>query len=194
MTCWVEVMAPDGSVMQARALLHCAASTSLIMERLINKLCLPWSCSSLKINRVAGFNARPRGIVSFKVAGVRSGGNRLRWKPLSFPRSWTTYPQFLFPQLPGGSTSLTSSLPTPIMEYQQEWTSYLGESFFSKTILYGRWFSPTTAQLAFKTCFGWVLNGEANGESQQCSSHNCGVSLNSDSKGIDKQLAGKSVP
>ena len=32
MTCRVEVMAPDGSGTQARALLDCAASTSLIME------------------------------------------------------------------------------------------------------------------------------------------------------------------
>ena len=38
MTCRIEVTAPNSSITQARALLDCAASTSLITERLANKL------------------------------------------------------------------------------------------------------------------------------------------------------------
>ena len=34
MTCWVEVMAPDGSIIHARALIDSEASTSLIMKHL----------------------------------------------------------------------------------------------------------------------------------------------------------------
>ena len=73
MTCRVDVMAPDGSVTQARALLDSVASTLFITEPLTKNLCLHWRCSNLIINGVAGFNVYPRGTVSFKVAGVRGG-------------------------------------------------------------------------------------------------------------------------
>ena len=56
MTNRVEVMAPDGSVTQGRALLDSAALTLLITECFIKKLHLPWRHSSFKINRVAGFD------------------------------------------------------------------------------------------------------------------------------------------
>ena len=61
MTYRVDVMAHDGSVTQARALLDCAASTSLVMERLVKKLRLPWRRSNIKINGVAGYNVHPKG-------------------------------------------------------------------------------------------------------------------------------------
>ena len=70
MTCRVEVTAPDSTVTQARALLDCAATTSLITEFLANKLLLPWQSSNHKIKGLAGFNVRPRGTVKFKVGGV----------------------------------------------------------------------------------------------------------------------------
>ena len=38
MTCRVKVIIPDGSIMHARALLNCAASTSLITECLAPQL------------------------------------------------------------------------------------------------------------------------------------------------------------
>ena len=61
-------------------------------------------------------------------------------------------------------------------------------------VLHGRQFSPTGAPSAFKMCFGWVLNGEANGESQQHSKHICGVALNNDLKGVYKRPVGKRTP
>ena len=60
MTCRVEVTAPDSTVTQAKALLDCAASTSLIMECLTNKLRLPRQRSNHHIKGVVGFNVRPR--------------------------------------------------------------------------------------------------------------------------------------
>ena len=48
MTCRVEVTAPDSTVTQARALLDCAASTSLITERLANKLRLPRNAATIR--------------------------------------------------------------------------------------------------------------------------------------------------
>ena len=73
MTCRVKVRASDGSVTQARALLDCAASTSLVRERLAQRLHFPPRHSNFTINGVAGCSVRPNGTVSFKVAGVRGG-------------------------------------------------------------------------------------------------------------------------
>ena len=75
-TCRVEVTAPDSSVTHARDLLDCAASTSLITERLANKIRLPRQLSDYiyKVNEGVGFNVRTRETVKFKVAGERVGG------------------------------------------------------------------------------------------------------------------------
>ena len=86
MTCRVEVMAPDGSVTQARALLDCVASTSLITERLAQRLRLPRRPSNFTINGVAGYNIRPRGTVSFKVAGVQGGGKQIEVEASVLPK------------------------------------------------------------------------------------------------------------
>ena len=52
---------------------------------------------------------------------------------------------------------------------------------FSKAVLNGRRFGPTGAPSAFKTCFGWVLNGETKGQCRQSSTHICCVALDDDS-------------
>ena len=49
----------------------------------------------------------------------------------------------------------------------------LGGEVFSKAVLYGRQFSPTGAPSAFKTCFGWVLNGKVKGRGRRSSTHVC---------------------
>ena len=51
--------------------------------------------------------------------------------------------------------------------------SLLGGKVFSKAILRGQQFGPPRAPSAFKTCFGWVLNGEAKGKGQQILTHVC---------------------
>ena len=86
MTSRVKVIAPDGSVMQARALLDCAALTSLVTEHLAQKLHLPRCRSNFTINGVAGIDVRPRGTVSFKVAGVQSGGKQIEIEASVLPK------------------------------------------------------------------------------------------------------------
>ena len=49
----------------------------------------------------------------------------------------------------------------------------LGGKVFSKEVFHGRWFGPIGAPSAFKTCFGWVLNGETISQCRQSSSHTC---------------------
>ena len=54
----------------------------------------------------------------------------------------------------------------------------LGGKVFSKAVLHGWWFGPTGVPTAFKTRFGWVLNGKVKGKGQQSLTHVCYVALN----------------
>ena len=49
----------------------------------------------------------------------------------------------------------------------------LGGKVFRKAVLHGRWFGPTGAPSALKTCFSWVLNGEVKGKGRLSSAHSC---------------------
>ena len=68
----------------------------------------------------------------------------------------------------------------------------LGGDVFSKADLHGRRYSPAGAPSAFKTCFGWVLSGDVNGETRQPQSHICGIAL-ANSKGAYQGPPGKEV-
>ena len=82
----VKVMASDGSIMQARALLDSLASTSLITDRLFKKLSLPRHRSNFQINGIAGLNVHPRGTVSFNVAEMRGVGKQIEEEASVFPK------------------------------------------------------------------------------------------------------------
>ena len=86
MTCRVKVIAPDGSVTQASALLDSAASTSLTTERLVRQLQLSRCHCNFTINGVAGINVRSKGSVKFKVAGVQGVGKPIEVEASVFPK------------------------------------------------------------------------------------------------------------
>ena len=65
LTCRVEVISPDGSVTQARALLDSSVS-------------IPRRARKLKINGVAHFNFHPTGTAGFKLQEYEVGGSRSR--------------------------------------------------------------------------------------------------------------------
>ena len=49
----------------------------------------------------------------------------------------------------------------------------LGGGVFSKAVLHGWRFGPTRVPSAFKTCFGWVPNGEVKGKGKRATTHVC---------------------
>ena len=180
MTCRVNVMASDGSVTQARALLDCAASTSLVTERLVQRLRLPRRHSNFTIDGVAGCNVRPRGTVSFKVAGIRGGGKQIEVEASVLPKVTSDLPTI--PVSPVTQWKHLSGLEFADPDYgtPARVDILLGGDVFSKAVLHGRRYGPTGAPSAFKTCFGWVLNGETNSPRRQGTSHVCCVALDDD--------------
>ena len=56
----------------------------------------------------------------------------------------------------------------------------LGGKVFSKAVVYSRRFGPPCSSSAYKTQFGWVLNGEVGGWSRKSTTHVCCVALDGD--------------
>ena len=65
-----------------------------------------------------------------------------------------------------------------------------GAKVFSKGVLHGWRYSPEGAPSAFKVCFGCLLNGEVNDETQQPQPHICGNAF-ANSKGVYKGTSAK---
>ena len=181
MTCRVNVMAPDGSITQARALLDCAASTSLITEHLAQQRHLKQRSANFTINGVAGHSVRPKGVVNFQIAGVRSGGKKIEVEASVLPKVTADLPTIPVASVKDWKHLSGLELVDPNYGTPARVDILLGGKVFSKAVLHGRRFGPTGAPSAFKTCFGWVLNGEVKGESQQRSSHVCCVALDDSS-------------
>ena len=85
-TCRVKVTASDGSVTQARPLLDCAASTSLVQECLVQMLHFPRRHSNFTRKGVAGCNVRPKGNASFKMAGEQGGVKQIEVEASVLPK------------------------------------------------------------------------------------------------------------
>ena len=127
MTGRINIMAPDSSITQARALLDSAASISLITKCLAQQLRLPWHPTNFKINGVAGFSVHPRGIVTFNIAGVRSGGGmKIEVEGSVLPKVTA-----VLPTIPLGSVTNWKHLSgwnwrTPTMEFLHGLIRYSG--------------------------------------------------------------------
>ena len=164
MTCRVKVIAPDGTVMQARALLDSAASTSLITERLAKKLRLPRRHSNVQITGVAGIDIRPKGTAKFKVAGVKGDGKQIKVEASVLPKVTADLPTIPVSPVTWWKHLLDLELAHLDYGVPAQVDLILGGKVFSKAVLHGQRFGPTGAPSAFKMCFGWVLNGQGKGE------------------------------
>ena len=78
-------MAPDGSITQARALLI-ARQRHRSLRNVWPKGYSSRRSSNFTIKGVAGYDIRPRGTVSFKVAGVRGGGKQIEVEASVLPK------------------------------------------------------------------------------------------------------------
>ena len=89
MTCYVAIKAPNGSSVEARALLDSASSASFVSERLVQSLRLPRSHRSVHISDVAGLmcNSSTKHIADFKVSSLRSPSRKLNVSAVSPSRN-----------------------------------------------------------------------------------------------------------
>ena len=120
--------------------------------------------------------------MKFKVAGVRGEGKPIKVEASVLPKVTDDLPTVPVSPVTRWKHLSELELADPDYEVPEGVDILLGAKVFSQAVLDGRWYSPARAPSGFKTCFGWVLNGEVNDETPQPQSHICGIVL-TNSKG-----------
>ena len=139
MTCQVMVQGPNGSSVQARALLDSGSEASFITERLAQQLRLPRRSSPM-VACLGGVTPqiKPKGIVTVRVTGKSEAGRAHTVEALVLSR-------------------ITSNIPAAPVQTRQSWTHLvglpladpdygipkavdllLGPDVFSRVVLHGR--------------------------------------------------------
>ena len=79
MTCRVLVTAPDGSSVEARALLDNASSASFVTERLVQTLCIPRVHQNVRVSGIAGSTPKSpiQSIASLQISSARPDGRKI---------------------------------------------------------------------------------------------------------------------
>ena len=161
MTCRILVHTPDGTFVEARALLDSASSASFVSERLSQSLCLTRMLSSAKIHGIAGLSHHSplQAAVSLIISPTRTPNNKLNISPIVLPK-------------------VTRDLPLSYVRLKHEWKHLpdlpladpefgcpdkidvlLGVDVFVEVLLQGRRIGPAGSPVALETKFGWVLAG-----------------------------------
>ena len=154
MTCRVLVDAPDGSSLEARALLDSASSASFVSERIAQTLSR--AHQTTRISRVAGLSHNPplQSIANFKIASTRAPGKKMEVTAVVVP-------------------CVTCDLPLHSVSFDPTWNNLTDipladpefgcpgrvDILFIETLLHGWRIGPPGSPIALETKFGWVLAG-----------------------------------
>jgi hypothetical protein len=161
MTCRVLITAPDGSSVEARALLDNASSASFISDRLVQSLSLPRTSQQIRVSGIGGISHKApiQSITNFQISPVRHGRKRivvtavvvlkvtcdLPLCPVSFDLQWKH-----ISDLPLADPGFTQPGRIDLL---------LGADIFVDVLRHGRRTGPPGTPTAFETEFGWVICG-----------------------------------
>ena len=171
MTCRVLVAAPDGSSVEARALLDNASSSSFVSERLAQGLSLPRQHQRIHVSGIAGSSPSSpiQSIASCQISPAHRSGKSIRLTAIVVPKVTCDLP--VSPVSFDLSWDHISDLPLADPGFGQPGRidMLLGVDIFVDVLLQGRRTGPPGAPVALETKFGWVLSGstERNTSSDQ---------------------------
>ena len=162
MTCRVLVSAPDGSSVEARALLDNASSASFVSERLVQILCLPRARWNMHVSDIGGLSrdSPTRYISHFKISAVKSSGRKIDITAV-VPKVTCNLPVHPVPFDSKWKHLTNLSLADPTFGQPRRIDILLGVDVFAEVLHQGRQTGPTGSPVAFATEFGWVLSGQA---------------------------------
>ena len=174
MTYRVSVIAPDGSSVEARALLDNASSASFVSERLVQRLSLPRFHQHVRVSGIGGVSQRApiQSSSSFQISPVGPNKGKIRVTAVVVPK-------------------VTCDLPLAPVPFQLNWADLhladpgfgqpgrinmlLGVDIFVDVLRHGRQSGPPNS---LETEFGWVLCGSA-GPTSSSSAHACVTTFHS---------------
>ena len=184
MTSRVLIHAPDGTAVEARALLDNASTASFVSARLAQSLRLPRVSQRARISGVAGLHHQSsnQSITNFCITATRPPLRNINVTAIIVPK-------------------VTCDLPFSPISFNKEWEHLdgidladpgfgvpgkidllLGVDVFVDVILHGRRSGPPGMPIAFETCFGWVLAGNTDSQLPIPRIATCHVSCNTGNK------------
>ena len=163
-TCRILVNAPDGSPVEARAILDSASSASFISERLSQSLCLPRSKQNANISGIAGISRHSpsQAIAYFSFTAVRCPTKQISIAAIVVPRVTCDLPLHpLHPVAFDEKWKHITDLPLADPSFGQPGRIdvLLGVDILVQVLLHGRRISPPGSPAVFETELSWVLAG-----------------------------------
>ena len=170
MTCRILVCSPDGSSVEARALLDSASSASFVSERLAQTLCLSRSSHSARISGIAGLShgSPIQSVTTFSISAIKSESQNIDVTAIIVPKVTCDLPHHPISFDLDWNHLSGIDLADPHFGQPGKIDVLLGVDIFVQVLRNGRRTGPPGSPVSFETEFGWVQAGEIN----NTSSHN----------------------
>ena len=161
MTCRILIHAPDGTSVEARALLDNASSASFVSQRLAQSLHLPRASQRAKISGIAGLthSSTNQSLTSFSISSVTSPEPKISVTAVVVPKVTCDLPFSPISFKAGWDHLSDLELADPGFGQPGRIDLLLGIDVFVAVLLHGRRSGPPGTPVAFETCLGWVLAG-----------------------------------
>ena len=173
MTSRVLVFAPNGSCVEARALLDNGSTSSFISERLVQSLAIPHSLCSVSVSGIAESiaNSNVKSVASFQIASTYSNQDKIDLTAIVLPKVTCDLPVDPVP-LDHSWTHLNDlPLADPAFGEPRRVDILLGVDIFVSILCNGRRSGPAGSPVAIETKFGWVVCGGSNSPLKVTSYH-----------------------
>ncbi len=169
MTCRVVVHAPDGPLVEARAIFDSASSALFVSERLAQCWRLPRFCQGAKILGIAGLShSSPiQAVTKFVISPMQKQTREINLTAIIVPRVTCDLPLLHVPFKHEWKHLADLTLADPDFERPGRIDILLGVDVFVELMRQGRRTGVPGSPSAFETDFGWVLAGETS----TCTSH-----------------------
>ena len=180
MTCRVSVITPDGSSVEARALLDNASSASFVSERLVQSLSLPRFNQHVRVSGIGGISQRApiQSISSFEISAVGPNKRKMGISAVIVPKVTCDLPLAPVPFKSNWKHISDLPLADPGFGQPGRIDLLLGVDVFIDVLRHGRRSGPPNSPSALETEFGWVLCG-GSGISSDPAANTCVTSLHS---------------
>ena len=184
MTCRILVSAPDGSMVEARALLDNASSASFISERLVQSLCLPRTRQNVRVSGIGGMShgSPTQYISNFRISAIKSARRKIDITAVIVPKVTCDLPVHPVPFDSKWKHLTSLSLADPTFGKPGRIDILLGVDVFADVLRQGWRTGPAGSPVAFATEFGWVLSGQAEPSSsaEHVTTHHTSVAFKDD--------------
>ena len=144
MTCRILVSAPDGTSVEAQALLDNASSASFISERLAQSLCLPHASQSARISGIAGLSHKSplQSLATFSISPVKPSTKKVNVTAVVVPQVTCDLPFHPIPYNIEWNHLSNLQLADPGFGHTGRIDILLGVDIFVDVLLHGRQTRP----------------------------------------------------